>query len=190
MIIAPDFDGDFAELARGLASAALAHKSLVKLAVVDRPGTDGRSHAEQLRGFASAHPPVRSRRRERRARMGGGGPAGGVAAACVDGLTGRFAVGSRRAARCRRGPRPRAVDPFGFSWLRLFRCENPDERVLDFLGFPWILSSEIETFQWVTRIFREDNFSSRFSRAVQPPEREPALEAMRKRRIAHGASLA
>ena len=32
MIIAPDFDGYFAELARGLASAALAHKSLVKLA--------------------------------------------------------------------------------------------------------------------------------------------------------------
>jgi hypothetical protein len=37
VIIAPDFDGDFAELARGLAGAALAHKALVKLAVVIDP---------------------------------------------------------------------------------------------------------------------------------------------------------
>jgi hypothetical protein len=37
VVIAPDFDGDFAELARGLASAALAHKPLVKLAVVIDP---------------------------------------------------------------------------------------------------------------------------------------------------------
>ena len=37
VIIAPDFDGDFAELARGLASSALAHRSLVKLAVVVDP---------------------------------------------------------------------------------------------------------------------------------------------------------
>ena len=37
VIIAPDFAGDFAELARGLATSALAHKSLVKLAVVVDP---------------------------------------------------------------------------------------------------------------------------------------------------------
>jgi len=37
MIIDPDFDSDFAEMALGLASAALAHKSLVKLAVVIDP---------------------------------------------------------------------------------------------------------------------------------------------------------
>jgi hypothetical protein len=37
MIIDPDFEGYFAEMARGLASAALAHKSLVKLAVVTGP---------------------------------------------------------------------------------------------------------------------------------------------------------
>jgi hypothetical protein len=37
MIIDPDFEGYFPELARGLASAALAHKSLVKLAVVTDP---------------------------------------------------------------------------------------------------------------------------------------------------------
>jgi DNA-binding LacI/PurR family transcriptional regulator len=37
MIIDPNFEGYFAEMARGLASAALAHKSLVKLAVVTDP---------------------------------------------------------------------------------------------------------------------------------------------------------
>jgi hypothetical protein len=37
VIIASDFGGDFAELARGLATSALAHKSLVKLAVVVDP---------------------------------------------------------------------------------------------------------------------------------------------------------
>jgi hypothetical protein len=37
VIIAPDFGGDFAELARGLATSALARKSLVKLAVVVDP---------------------------------------------------------------------------------------------------------------------------------------------------------
>jgi SpoIIAA-like len=37
MVIDADFDGDFAEMARGFASAALAHKSLVKLAVVVDP---------------------------------------------------------------------------------------------------------------------------------------------------------
>jgi hypothetical protein len=42
VIIAPDFVGDFSELARGLATSALAHKSLVKLAVVvDREQMDG-----------------------------------------------------------------------------------------------------------------------------------------------------
>ncbi|MGH6799216.1 MAG: STAS/SEC14 domain-containing protein [Roseiarcus sp.] len=37
MIIDPDFGSYFAELARGLANGALAHRSLVKLAVVTDP---------------------------------------------------------------------------------------------------------------------------------------------------------
>ena len=42
VIIAPDFGGAFAELARGLATSALARKSLVKLAVVvDAEQMDG-----------------------------------------------------------------------------------------------------------------------------------------------------
>jgi hypothetical protein len=56
VIIAPDFDGDFAELARGLASSALAHKSLVKLAVVVDPD---RMDGATLNSFKAS--PVRIR---------------------------------------------------------------------------------------------------------------------------------
>jgi len=56
VIIAPEFAGDFAELARGLASSALAHKSLVKLAVVvDAEQMDG----ARLNAFEAS--PVRIR---------------------------------------------------------------------------------------------------------------------------------
>ena len=56
MVIEPDFDGDFAELARGLASAALAHKSLVKLAVViDPEQMDG----ARLNSFEASPVPIR-----------------------------------------------------------------------------------------------------------------------------------
>jgi hypothetical protein len=56
VVIDPDFDGDFAEMARGLASAALAHKSLVKLAVVIDPEL---MDAARLNSFEAS--PVRIR---------------------------------------------------------------------------------------------------------------------------------
>lgn len=56
IIIDPDFDGYFAELARGLANAALAHKSLVKLAVVTDPEQIDEA---QLSGFEASPVPVR-----------------------------------------------------------------------------------------------------------------------------------
>jgi hypothetical protein len=56
IVIDPDFDGYFAELARGLTNASLAHKSLVKLAVVADPGwMDGAT----LSGFDASPVPVR-----------------------------------------------------------------------------------------------------------------------------------
>jgi hypothetical protein len=56
VVIDPDFDGYFAELARGLANASLAHKSLVKLAVV----TDAnRMDEARLSGFDVSAVPVR-----------------------------------------------------------------------------------------------------------------------------------
>ena len=56
IIIDPDFDGYFAELARGLKNASLAHKSLVKLAVVTDPE---RMDEARLSGFDVSAVPVR-----------------------------------------------------------------------------------------------------------------------------------
>jgi hypothetical protein len=56
IVIDPDFGGYFAELARGLTNASLAHKSLVKLAVV----TDAeRMDEAKLSGFDVSPVPVR-----------------------------------------------------------------------------------------------------------------------------------
>ena len=56
IVIDPDFDGYFAELARGLTTASLAHRALVKLAVVTDPG---RMSEARLSGFEAS--PVRVR---------------------------------------------------------------------------------------------------------------------------------
>jgi hypothetical protein len=56
IVIDRDFDGAFAELARGPANASLAHKNLVKLAVV----TDAeRMDAAKLSGFDVSAVPIR-----------------------------------------------------------------------------------------------------------------------------------
>ena len=56
VVIDRDFDGYMAELARGLANAALAHRSLVKLAVV----TDAdRMDEASLSGFSTSAVPIR-----------------------------------------------------------------------------------------------------------------------------------
>jgi hypothetical protein len=54
IVIDPDFDGYLAELARGLASASLTHKNLVKLAVV----TDLMDEAK-FAGFDVSAVPIR-----------------------------------------------------------------------------------------------------------------------------------
>jgi len=56
IVIDPDFDGYFAELARGLKTASLAHKSLVKLAVV---ADAERMDEARLGGFDVAAVPFR-----------------------------------------------------------------------------------------------------------------------------------
>ncbi len=79
VVIDRDFDGYFAELARGLANASLAHRSLVKLAVVDRRRPDGRSQAQRLRRIGRPDPAVRPAGPQRRVRLGGGGAARRIA---------------------------------------------------------------------------------------------------------------
>jgi hypothetical protein len=56
IVIDPDFDGYFAELARGLTNASLAHKSLVRLAVVTAPEW---MEEARLSGFDASPVPVR-----------------------------------------------------------------------------------------------------------------------------------
>jgi hypothetical protein len=59
------------------------------------------------------------------------------------------------------------------------------------VGFPWIsLDSlvRIVTYQWVTRDFRWKKFCVAFGR-FEAPDLAPALDAMRKAMIAHGAIL-
>jgi SpoIIAA-like len=56
IVIDPDFEGYFAELARGLANASLTHRALVKLAVVTDPE---RMDEARLSGFDASPVPVR-----------------------------------------------------------------------------------------------------------------------------------
>ncbi len=56
IVIDRDFDGYFAELSRGLANAALAHRSLVKLAVV---ADADRMEEAKLSGFDISAVPIR-----------------------------------------------------------------------------------------------------------------------------------
>jgi hypothetical protein len=60
------------------------------------------------------------------------------------------------------------------------------------VGFPWIsLDSlvRIEAFQWVTRVEARKLFNSRLLPGVRSAGTGAWVEAMRKRRIVHGASL-
>src|SRR5271168_4511768 len=56
IVIDPDFEGYFAELARGLTKASLAHRALVKLALVTGPE---RMDEARLSGFDVCAVPVR-----------------------------------------------------------------------------------------------------------------------------------
>jgi uncharacterized protein YbjT (DUF2867 family) len=56
IVIDPDFDGYFAELARGLSNASLTHRTLVKLAVVTDPE---RMDEARVSGFDVSAVPVR-----------------------------------------------------------------------------------------------------------------------------------
>jgi hypothetical protein len=71
-----------------------------------------------------------------------------------------------------------------------FGCENPHFRVLDFLGFPWILSSESRLINGLRGIFAEKFFLGAFlAGGVCAETRAPVL-AVRKGKPVHRASLA
>src|ERR1700722_17586281 len=60
---------------------------------------------------------------------------------------------------------------------------------LDFLGFPWILSSELSLFNGLRGINAQKFFASLFRVKFESAGGTPAVEVMRKRRIAHEPSL-
>ena len=62
---------------------------------------------------------------------------------------GGIALGSVSGGARRRRPDP----PLGFSWNVALRCGTPRIRLLDFLGIPWILSSESRLINGLREIF-------------------------------------
>jgi hypothetical protein len=80
----------------------------------------------------------------------------------------------------------------GFLGAGRFAAKTPDYVgwiSLDFLGFPWILSSESRLFNGLRGIKRGSFFFAPFARWEDGPGRWRAGGAVRKRRIVHGASL-
>jgi hypothetical protein len=75
----------------------------------------------------------------------------------------------------------------GFLGGLLFGRENPNLWLLEFLGFPWILSSESRLINGLREIFHEHSIASPSFGAK--PGRAPAVEAIQKDGIVHGASL-
>jgi len=58
--------------------------------------------------------------------------------------------------------RERGHPYMGFLGPRRFRCQNPRFRLLDSLGFPWILSSETRLINGLRGLFRENFFAPLF----------------------------
>jgi hypothetical protein len=89
-----------------------------------------------------------------------------------------------------RGPPACSID-LGFLGPSRFCPGRPENKAwisLDFLGFPWILSSESRLFNGLRGILREENFSRPFA-ARQRAGTGAGILTMQKRSVAHRASL-
>jgi hypothetical protein len=82
----------------------------------------------------------------------------------------------------------RLLDRFGFSWTIAVLPRTARKQGLNFLGFPWILSSESRLFNGLCRILREENFSRPFA-ARQRAGTGAGILTVQKRSVAHRASL-
>jgi hypothetical protein len=69
-----------------------------------------------------------------------------------------------------------------------FGCENARQGMLDFLGFPWILSSESRFFNGLRGQKRRKFFLALF-RGLSRAREAPTVSGTRKRRIAHTGKL-
>ena len=96
--------------------------------------------------------------------------------------------GVELAAFCAAGPRCGSAIRLDFLGAWPFRCENARQGMLDFLGFPWILSSESRLFNGLRGQKRRKFFSALF-RGLSRAGTAPTVSGMRKRRIAHTGKL-
>jgi hypothetical protein len=80
-------------------------------------------------------------------------------------------------------PRYRPVGPFGFSWRVAVWPQESRFGALDFLGFPWILSSESRLFNGLRGIFAGGNFTRPFAAAAEASRESSSVLSMQKRRI-------
>jgi hypothetical protein len=95
-------------------------------------------------------------------------------------VSGRLPYRPRRAARF--------LDRFGFSWIIAVLPRTARKQGLDFLGFPWILSSESRLFNGLRGIFREEKFIAPFA-ARWRAGTGADMPTMQKRGVAHRARL-
>jgi hypothetical protein len=87
--------------------------------------------------------------------------------------------------QARRAP----VGAFGFSWNVAFDRETQGFQLLEKLGFPWILSSEMSLFNGLHAIFAEKKFHAPSWPAAGFGRVGVKGFHMLKRGIAHGTSL-
>jgi hypothetical protein len=72
------------------------------------------------------------------------------------------------------GPDAHTVD-LGFLGPSPFRCEDPRLWAFDFLGFPWILSSESRLINGLRGVKRGNFLTHAFPGVETPPGLEPAV---------------
>jgi hypothetical protein len=78
---------------------------------------------------------------------------------------------------------------FGFSWALAVSLRKPCSDVLDYLGFPWILSFESRLFNGLRGVKREKFFVAVFPRRLRAGIGACSFGTS-KRTLVHAASLA
>jgi hypothetical protein len=94
---------------------------------------------------------------------------------------GASALAAARAARL--------LDRFGFSWTVTVLPRTARKQGLDFLGFPWILSSESRRFNGLRGIFGGRKFLAPFCRWGRGAGTGAGVPTMQKCSMAYRASL-
>ena len=101
----------------------------------------------------------------------------------------RFAVGQNRGVCLIGRASRRLLDRFGFSWAIAVLPRTARKQGLDFLGFPWILSSESRRFNGLRGIFGGRKFLAPFCRWGRCTGTGAGVPTMQKCSMVHRVSL-